>query len=414
MPALCRYSSTYVDATPGCSFGSSSSAPVWHSALYSASAHASVLRLTAQCYGSRLGATAPMSTQDFDQVADGAPAEIAISSQPVVTGALLKKAWVPTLLLDDNGELVQRNGNYFFLLSSNDYGLAQFLFGKVNSKGQRNLPQTAIVRALWEARNAAQEAHLAEHHDGPAEDGGAGAADAQVLDDIFGPPPASSADGRGRRGGRSRASGPDARRLQVRCQEQLLAFMPSFFKLTIASSQSGVSTVTFYVPKAKPNCLPSIELDKEVLTTFFKEVEAERDAFVGEGTDDAPRTPPPRRGQRRQSALVRSPSGASPSEVSPTTTKKRHRSAEIHHDKKKGRVVARWRTKEGTAEAKSFLLTDPTSSSEIASVKQEAREYARRHHFDAAVAAVRLRRQPSLSCATSPPAARPRRRSRAS
>ena len=52
-----------------------------------------------------------MSTQDFDQVADGAPAEsptiaeIAISSQPVVTGALLKKAWVPTLLLDDNGEL---------------------------------------------------------------------------------------------------------------------------------------------------------------------------------------------------------------------------------------------------------------------------------------------------------------------
>ena len=398
------------------SFGSSSSAPVWHSALYSASAHASVLRLTAQCYGSRLGATAPMSTQDFDQVADGALAEsptiaeIAISSQPVVTGALLKKAWVPTLLLDDNGELVQRNGNYFFLLSSNDYGLAQFLFGKVNSKGQRNLPQTAIVRALWKARNAAQEAHLAEHHDGPAEDGGAGAADAQVLDDIFGPPPASSADGRGGRGGRSRASGPAARRLQARGQEQLLAFMPSFFKLTIASSQSGVSTVTFYVPKAKPNCLPSIELDKEVLTTFFKEVEAERDAFVGEGTDDAPRTPPPRRGQRRKSALVRSPSGVSPSEVSPTTTKKRHRSAEIHHDKKKGRVVARWRTKEGTAEAKSFPLTDPTSSSEIASVKQEAREYARGHHFDAAVAAV----QPSLSWATSPPAARRRRRSRAS
>ena len=379
-----------------------------------------VLRLTPQCSGSRLSATAhasvlrltPMSTQDSDQVADGAPAEspasaeIAISSQPVVTGGLSKKAWVPTLLLNDNGERVQRNGNYFFALSSNDYGLAQFLFGKVNSKGHRNLPQTALVRALWKARNAAQDDFLAARH--AAADGGPQAVDAEVLGDIFGAPPASSADGRGGRGGRGgrrRPSDSDARRLQARRNpEQLLAFMPSFFELTIASSQAGVATVTFFVPKARPTCLPSIELDKKVLKTFFKEVEAERDAFVGEGTDDVPRTPQRKRGQRRQSALVRSPSGESPA-----TTKKRHVSAQIHHDKKKGRVVARWRTQEGFAEAKSFPLTDPNNSSEIASVKQAAREHARRNHFDAGTA-VRLRRRASPSSATSPPAARLRQR----
>ena len=48
--------------------------------------------------------------------------------------------------------LLRVNGAYFISLSSNDYALGQFLFGKVNGNRGRNLPRAAIMKNLWKAR----------------------------------------------------------------------------------------------------------------------------------------------------------------------------------------------------------------------------------------------------------------------
>ena len=86
-----------------------------------------------------------------------------VEERPVVTGGRLKTPWAPTLCgTEKGGPAIMLQGSYFIALSGNDYGLGLFLFGKANGEGGRNMAKVGIIRALREARNAAQDAALAE------------------------------------------------------------------------------------------------------------------------------------------------------------------------------------------------------------------------------------------------------------
>ena len=85
--------------------------------------------------------------------ADDEPSAVAVSfDHPVVTGGFLKKPWVPEVLLNHAGEAVQHQGAFFTTVSANNYGLAQFLFGKVNAQGKaRHLEYLQVFRNIWKA-----------------------------------------------------------------------------------------------------------------------------------------------------------------------------------------------------------------------------------------------------------------------
>ena len=116
-----------------------------------------------------------------------AAAAVQVSQRIVVTGGHLKAAWVPEPLRDRNGQVIvlrqdasgpigadeeqgeqdeeqgkqdEEQGKQFLALSSSDYMLGQFLFGTANKqvagKRVRNLPDVAIVRRLWKARERMQ------------------------------------------------------------------------------------------------------------------------------------------------------------------------------------------------------------------------------------------------------------------
>ena len=335
-----------------------------------------------QCFGSpRLRASAPpasvlrltpMSTQDTDEVGAEGPAgpKITLSwNRPVVTGGLSKKPWAPTLLLDDTGEPLSSNNNYFFPLSSNDYDLGLCLFGKVNSEGSRNFNKSVIVRSLWKARIAMQDDLLAQMAASQEKDT---AQDTVVLSDIFDEDPVP----------RAAAPRPKLKQGGPRKEEQL-KLLPRFLTLTVASSQPGKDVVTFKVPRAMDSCLPAIELCEDVLQQLFDEVRAETrhgDRFVGEDgwVPPAPSTPQRGRGGRRKSGLVLSP-GSSPKAV-----KKKDQCVQTHHDKKAGRIVAKWRKSDGSVGQKAFPLRNPNNKEEIEEITEVARCHAVCNHFAAA------------------------------
>ena len=70
----------------------------------------------------------------------------------IVTGGCLRKPWAI---------LRNANGVPAINLSSNNYDLALFLYGKVNKAGCRNLLNNGnaakFIRSVWRARNKAQE-----------------------------------------------------------------------------------------------------------------------------------------------------------------------------------------------------------------------------------------------------------------
>ena len=239
--------------------------------------------------------------------------------------------------------------------------LGDFFFGKVNGQQGRLLPQTKVCRALWKARNAAQDDLLAAAA-AAAYTETAASKDDELLDSLF------DGDGRAGREGadphRKKASKPRTRK----CFENL----PPALTVTVASAQEGVSQVTFEVLRAMPECLPAIALTAESLSTFLKEIEAEMAAAADESTE--PTTPTRRRGKRRTHPLADSPGQASPKRI------RRGKSIEVHYDKKGQRVTARWRTEGGEWGHEIWKVQDPADPSEVTRLRLVARSHAKRCH----------------------------------
>ena len=89
-------------------------------------------------------------SKNFD--VDG-PDPVAVSSGIIVSGGCLNKPWA---IASDAG------GVAHVRLSSNNYSLAVFLFGKVNKQGGRALLAEGsrgakFIRRIWRARNNAQD-----------------------------------------------------------------------------------------------------------------------------------------------------------------------------------------------------------------------------------------------------------------
>ena len=294
-----------------------------------------------------------MSTQDSDQL--GNADEVSVALGPVVRGGRLKKPWAPELALDDNGAPLMHQGNYFIALSGNDYGLAQFLFGKANSNGRRNLPQTNLVRRLWKARIAlqkeAEDQILAQRNQEIA-------GEEEILGGIFGSDSPANVNA---------ALGP----------RPALESLPRFFRMVLGSGQEDKGSVTFVIPRAKNKCVPCVELTAEVLQNLLGEIEADG-LWQAESSVGSPSTPLRR---RRSSPLVRSP-GASPqarAKSQRSRKKKKLNSTKkgIHHDKKANRVLANWRKRDGSQGRKSFPIKTPGMTEEVLTM---ARKHVADHH----------------------------------
>ena len=325
---------------------------------------------------------AQQSQQQQVNAAGGTPI-VVMDNRPIVKGGHLKKPWVPEVLMQapdpQDGPLAQAeplriDGTCFFSLSSNDYGLGQFLFGKANGHGARCLPQTQIVKHIWKARNAAQSAAMRELRNAREPDA---AGEEDILDNVFGssvaagavdaPPPPSQRVLRRER--RERAA-----------QDRLLFVrLPLFFRVSVPSSQPGLESVEFLVARGKETSLPAIACTKEVLQTLFQECAAEGSGAASSSSDPAPRTPP-RRGARRKNPLTRSPGASSPQEQSGS----KRRLPFVYHERKARRFVARWRDSLGAVRSKSFRLKDANrwgdgESADLEVSTEEARARAKRH-----------------------------------
>ena len=284
----------------------------------------------------------------------------------VVEGGRLKKPWVPDFMAVRSGEeevCLKVDGKPFIALSSDDYKLAQFLFGTVNKRSDgrhaRNLPSTKIVRRLWKARNQAQDEAMARLQGGAARP----TRDADALTALFGAEPAGEVYSR-------------LEKRRAVSKKALFAQLPNHFEVEVPSAQAGVNSVSFAVARDKPECLVAVQAPKQsLMTTLLEEVTAERT-----GTEDeepgSPRTPPRRPGKRRTHPFASSHgSGQSPGSRG---GRKRARRPESHFDKDRGRVVARWREADGSRNHRlESYLEDPADDKEKRRVRTRMLDYAR-------------------------------------
>ena len=305
-------------------------------------------------------------TDDDEMVAVEEVEEVRVHrDRPVVEGGSLKKPWVPEPLLGSNGAPVQAYGNYFLSLSGNDYLLGQFLFGKANGKHGRNLPRLRIVRALWKARNAAQDEALSRtcNLHGRA----AANADRDILGAIFDEPDSGGGDPEGAPRGTA-----TVRRLRS-MRKNLLAELPPSLEVSIPSAQEGVSQITFTVATTKSECMPAIALTSASLKALRQECRAEAAQGFEEDNNEEPGTPPPRRNRGRR--VAPSP-GTSPKKKK----KKKKQHVRVSHDKRLKRIVACWRKVDGTWGREIWKLESPGDAVEVARLLSDAKSYARRRH----------------------------------
>ena len=252
---------------------------------------------------------------------------VEVSQRIVVTGGRLKKPWVPQPLLDRDGQLVIAQGKQFLALSTSDYKLGQFLYGKTNGKPSelfqgRNFANSQIVRRLWKERNRLQEEQYREKFgDSSLQD--VEDADAALVDSLF------TNDGAG---GEQAAPSQSEKRDSRRFRQLVLdkdAFHP-FCNVCVPSAKDGQATVSFVVARAVPERLVAIELSNESLQKLFDEIDAELAMGLA-----VPITPP-RRGKRRLHPFARSPGVRSPGVASsPSAAQKKERRSGSYFDKKK-------------------------------------------------------------------------------
>ena len=320
------------------------------------------------------------SQQQHVNVAGGTPV-VVMDNRPVVQGGHLKKPWVPELLMKapdpEAGPLAQAeplriDGRCFFSLSSNDYGLGQFLFGKANCSRGRCLPRTQIVKHIWRARIAAQNAAMRELRNAQGSDA---AGEEDLLDNVFGSSVADVAvDAQALPGERRKE-----RRARAAQERALFERLPWVFQVSVPSSQPGVESVEFLVARGKETSLPAIACTKEVLQTLFRECAAEGSVAASSSSGPAPRTPT-RRNVRRKNPLTRSPGASSPQEHSGSKRKLPF----VCHERKARRVIARWRDGRGAVKSKSFALKDANrwgdgDSADLEVSKEEALARAQSH-----------------------------------
>ena len=290
-----------------------------------------------------------------------------VEERPVVTGGRLKSPWAPTLCgTETGGPAIMVQGSYFIALSGNDYGLGLFLFGKANGEGGRNLAKVGIIRALWKARIAAQDAALAELSQAEeahrrSSDGG------DVLSALW--------DNMAYNGGEAGEADarPKKKSKSAPKKKSQLSKLPPTIAVTVPSSQPGVASVTFVLLRADDARLPSIELKGEVLETLFKECQAEYPGEVSEGSNlhAAPATPPVATRKRRTSPLVRSPSSTSP------RSGRKRRPASTHYDKRNQRIVCRWVDSAGKTRTRGFHLQNAGDSKEVDKIRKQALGFAK-------------------------------------
>ena len=316
-----------------------------------------------------LGVSAPMAQESF---AGGAPITV-IENRLIVMGGHLKKPFVPKLLMKDpdpgegpgaEARPLRVNGHCFIALSRNDYALGKLIFGKVNSPDGRNLSQTEVINRLWLARNKMQEQLLAQWADKQTEE-----EEDALLDGIFGDKKDETAwentDKTEKRTRRKTARENTEKKLAS------MQALPQTLELSVPSSRESESIVTFVVARSAPDTAPAIECTPKALEALSKECWAE----VRERLGASPSTPP-RRGKRRAGSMVRSPSTGSPKK-----RRKKKFAAQIHHDKKLKRVLARWKDEAGIRKSKSFPLQDNMAPREVEDVKELARAHARERHY---------------------------------
>ena len=300
-----------------------------------------------------------------------AAAAVEVSERTVVTGGRLKNVWVPQPLRDQFNQVVEAAGKRFLALSSTDYMLGQFLYGaankKVAGKVVRNLPEAGIVRRLWKERDRVQEEAF-QRQWGRAAHEHVPEADNALLSGIF-------EEGGG--GGAEQEAPTQSERAGQRERQRyrrLLEQLPPFYEVCVPSAKDGQTTVSFVVARAAPECLVAIELSAASLQNFFDEVNAEVEAAA---LPEEPSTPPRRQGKRRTHPLAPSPGGAS----SPPTSRRSKRPSSSF-DKRRGRVIGRWRNRSGRWEYEIRKPEDPTDAEAVALLRKEVKELVLERHVE--------------------------------
>ena len=281
----------------------------------------------------------------------------------IVTGGMLRKAW-PIL----NNE----EGHPVISLSSNNYDLAMFLFGKVNKKGGRALLShgegAKFIRRVWRARNAAQESALLQLT----------TTDVECEDAV----PAEIKKGK--------------KRIRRRPEDDPMVWgmVPQTLPIEVESLAFAGKILRFVAIKGHPNSCPSVVATKEVLQALSQELRPDGlvDSANRSGGDVSVQNPgrsssgvdpfssPPQK-KRKRHVL---PYGGSPDVASSTggrsSSGKKNVSTAVHFMKDSRRVSVRYRDWDGTAKYKYFPVDNPDNEKEVEKVTKMAEAFLKAHH----------------------------------
>ena len=268
----------------------------------------------------------------------------------IIQGGYLQKPWVPSV--------VEVAGRAFLQISPNDYDLARFVAGRVNSDGGRILSRVRLIDRVRQARDAAL-ADLAEQSQGRAS-----ASERRAEAAIE----------------RLNRKKPAPTKKTALEKSPLWEELPMFFCVHARSANPEFGNVAFTVLKGTVKERPAVEVTPASLVALLQETEyvLERPA-----EEKAVATPP--RPKRRRvasspagsgSQLGQSPASAASAQSGPKTKPKAvTKSVYFHEDREAW--IARVRFPNGRTGYRTFPVTDSVPK---ADAEASAREWASAAH----------------------------------
>ena len=293
-------------------------------------------------------------------------ASIRVSSGIIVTGGCLRRPWA----------IAPQQGNDICAvkLSSNNYALGQFLYGRVNEGGSRALLKdeacVKFLRRVWKARNKAQS---------------------EACRELTAGEDAEQAAERGQRRRRRRVAETQPR---PQDNQEVWAMLPATFDIEVESCATPGEILRFKALKGHPASCPFVVATSQSLAALYGELHQRAEQRSAPRASDSsapaigrsssggdPFGTPPRKRRRKVSPYGLSP-GASASVLDTSTSGKEKRSvtAAVHLLKHSRRVVARYRDLDGNRQHKYFTVEDPDDEEEVQQVMHEARAFVREQH----------------------------------
>ena len=285
----------------------------------------------------------------------------------IVTGGCLRKPWAI---------LHNASGVPAINLSSNNYDLALFLFGKVNKAGCRNLLNNGnaakFIRSVWRARNKAQE---------------------EVDKELS--------------GGQQDEAKEETEGATQKCRKRKAPYKPNkaydpivwdmfpyTFPIEVTSCAVPDEVVKLLVLKGHPNSSPVVVASEDALQMLFRELSAtvdpapplapsgplQQNANSSSGVD-AFCSPPRQKRKRQMLPFGLSPDAASSAPVASSSGKKSCTSSALSLLRASRRISVRYREFDGTRRFKSFPFNNPDDLQEVRRVTKIAERFLEENHY---------------------------------